>query len=155
MSEVLPFAAVTVNMGPTTVCDPHIDGRDLVWGWCMVFALGSFNSKHGGHLVLHEAKLIIEFGPGDIVFFPSGCVTHENIPIGAEEERYSITFYSAGDLFRYRDMGFRTVVSVNRHEYQAYEAGGDKRWEDGCSRYLTKAQVLERVKAHKPQPNGT
>lgn len=141
---MLPFAAATANMGPHTVCDPHRDAADLAYGWCVVWALGAFNSESGGHLVLHEPKLILEFARGDIIFIPSACITHENIPIDEEtEERYSLTMYSAGSLFRYRDLGFRTLESMSSKEKEEYEVRTAGYWEAGCNRFTTVEKVKE------------
>lgn len=141
--HTLPFAAVTANFGPQTVCDPHRDSQDLVWGWCVVWTLGTYDFEMGGHLVLHEAKLILEYAPGDIIFMPSGCILHENIPIQPGEERYSLTFYSAGQLFQYRDCGWRTVKKLPAGERAEHDAKGSERWEKGCNRFST----LEELKA--------
>ncbi|KIO15368.1 hypothetical protein M407DRAFT_51980, partial [Tulasnella calospora MUT 4182] len=61
---------------------------------------GKFNYKRGGQLVLHEYRLIIELQPGQLILFPSALITHCNIPLQKGEERYSLTLYSAGGLYR-------------------------------------------------------
>lgn len=134
-------------MGPRTVCKPHRDAANLVYGWCVVWALGTFDFTLGGHIVLHEAKLIIELGPGDMIFLPSACITHENIPIQETEQRYSVTLYSAGHLFRYRDCGFRTLdatKAADKDAWKRYESEGQNRWEDGCNRFATLKDLKER-----------
>jgi hypothetical protein len=73
---------------------------------CAVTALGDYNYKLGGHLVLWECKLVLEFPPGATVLLPSACISHSNIPIQANESRYSFTQYSAGSLFRFVDQNF-------------------------------------------------
>ncbi|KIO26192.1 hypothetical protein M407DRAFT_39023, partial [Tulasnella calospora MUT 4182] len=99
----VPFASLTANLGPQTVCWPHQDTKNLSNGVCVVLVLGSFNYQYGGHIVLHEARLVVEMKPGDALFLPSAIITHETIPIQAEETRYSLVFYSAGGLFRWQD----------------------------------------------------
>ncbi|KAF8879430.1 hypothetical protein CPB84DRAFT_1751652 [Gymnopilus junonius] len=55
------FPSTMFNLGPRTVCYPHRDFANLSFGFCAITALGSFNPKKGGHLVLWECGLVIEF----------------------------------------------------------------------------------------------
>ncbi|KZP11062.1 hypothetical protein FIBSPDRAFT_678375, partial [Athelia psychrophila] len=91
-----PFCALTINMGPQTVCLPHRDYWNVVYRTCPIGVLGPFNHRTGGQLILHEPKLVIELRRGDIMFIPSAAVTHENAPIVAGEKCYSFTQYTAG-----------------------------------------------------------
>ncbi|KAF8174537.1 hypothetical protein BJ912DRAFT_931392 [Pholiota molesta] len=63
-------------------CRKHRDTQNCPFGWCSITALGEFDHTQGGHLILDELKLIIEFPHAYIVFIPSATVTHYNIPIG-------------------------------------------------------------------------
>ncbi|THU76661.1 hypothetical protein K435DRAFT_587864, partial [Dendrothele bispora CBS 962.96] len=58
------FAAATFNFGPQTVALEHIDYINYIYGWCAVTALGNFDYRKGGHLVLWDLGLVIEFPPG-------------------------------------------------------------------------------------------
>ncbi|KAG8963807.1 hypothetical protein FRC00_004996 [Tulasnella sp. 408] len=134
----VPFAALTANLGPQTVCWPHRDIKNLANGICIVLVLGSFNHQLGGHIVLHEAALIVEMKPGEALFLPSAVVTHETIPIRSGETRYSLVFYSAGGLFRWQDCGSRTNTEFKAQDRQAYDvhfskAKAQKRWVAGCN----------------------
>lgn len=102
------WAAATFNFGPSTSCFKHIDSANLPFGWCGITALGEFNYKKGGHLVLWEARRAVEFPPGATVLIPSAAVTHSNTPIQRGECRYSFTQYTAGGIFRWVDQGFQT-----------------------------------------------
>ncbi|EKM80535.1 hypothetical protein AGABI1DRAFT_38194, partial [Agaricus bisporus var. burnettii JB137-S8] len=77
-------------------------------GWCAIFALGQFDSSLGGHLVLHDLKLMIPFPHGSCIMIPSAFLWHSNVPIRREEGRASLTFYTAGCLFRFIDNGCQT-----------------------------------------------
>ncbi|KAJ7737224.1 hypothetical protein B0H14DRAFT_3516363 [Mycena olivaceomarginata] len=57
--EVSAFAAVTFNFGPATITFPHTDALNLTWGWCAITALGAFDPRRGGHLVLWDLCLVI------------------------------------------------------------------------------------------------
>ncbi|KIO26893.1 hypothetical protein M407DRAFT_63542, partial [Tulasnella calospora MUT 4182] len=107
-TSILPFASLTVNLGPRTACNRHRDIKNRgAGGKCAVKVLGPYDSKCGGHIVLHELGLVVEMPPGDTIFFPSAIISHETIPIGADERRYSLVWYSAGGLFRWCDANFQ------------------------------------------------
>lgn len=92
------FCAITVNLGPQSVTKFHKDGGDFGTGIGGNTALGPFDGKKGGHLVLHEAKLVVQLLPGETLLFPTAMFTHENIGIGAEEERFSLATYTPGGM---------------------------------------------------------
>lgn len=99
------FACTTINFGPRVVTVPHRDHLNLAYGWCSITALGKFNPQEGGHLVLPELKLAIEFPPGATIFIPSAMFTHYNLPIEPFECRRTITQFSAGGLWRWVSYG--------------------------------------------------
>lgn len=104
-----PWAATTFNFGPQTVCFKHVDYHNLAFGWCSITALGEFDHKKGGHLVLWELGLVIEFPAGTTMLIPSATIHHSNTCIDAKERRYSFTQYTAGGIFRYVDNDYQTV----------------------------------------------
>ena len=99
--EDYPFAGFTFNIGPTACTKPHKDPHDLPWGWCSVTSLGSFDHTEGGHLVLWDLNMAIEFPPYSTIFIPSAIITHSNTAIGVTERRSSVTQYNATGLFRW------------------------------------------------------
>ena len=105
------FTATTVNYGPYSVCNDHTDSHNLPFGWCVVNAAGNFDLKHGGHLVLWDLGIAIEFSPGACIFLPSALLVHSNVAIQKGEERYSFTSYSAGVLFRWVGYGCQSEAS--------------------------------------------
>ncbi|KAJ3501444.1 hypothetical protein NLJ89_g9335 [Agrocybe chaxingu] len=126
------FMATTYNLGPQTVCFRHLDSGNLAFGWCAVTALGSFDSTKGGHLVLWECKLIIEFPPGSTILIPSALIHHSNTPIAKGETRFSFTQYAAGGLFRWVDHGFQTVEayreSLGKQALAELDERHSRRW---------------------------
>ncbi len=58
------WAATAFNFGPRTCSLRHRDFANLPFGWCSITSLGDFDPTKGGHLVLWELGLIIEFPPG-------------------------------------------------------------------------------------------
>ncbi|KAF8200835.1 hypothetical protein BJ912DRAFT_1019823 [Pholiota molesta] len=139
------FAASTYNLGPRTVCFRHTDFANLAYGWCAVTALGSFNPKTSGHLVLWECGLVIEFPPGSTILLPSAIVSHCNLSIGASETRYSFTQYTAGGLFRWVENDFKTTVayqaSLSPAELRDLDHRNENRWSLGLS-LLSQLEIL-------------
>ena len=130
------FAALSVNMGPQTICLPHRDKGNLSYGICTDFVLGDFDHTRGGHLVLHESRHIAELRPGAILLFPSSCITHENIPIQASETRFSMTTYSSGGLRRFCDQGLQVRRQWEARDPEAvrvHDEAGAARWAEGCA----------------------
>ncbi|KAJ6512807.1 hypothetical protein C8R45DRAFT_813029, partial [Mycena sanguinolenta] len=102
------WSACMFNLGPRTYTRPHCNFNNLAFGWCTITALRNFDYTHGGHLVLWDCKLIIEFPPGCTILIPSTAILHLNIPIGLGEHRYSFTQYMAGGVFQWVEWGFKS-----------------------------------------------
>ncbi|KAK7001896.1 hypothetical protein R3P38DRAFT_3326798 [Favolaschia claudopus] len=104
------WSACTFNLGPRTYTLGHRDFANLAFGWCAITALGNFDYTKGGHLVLWECKLVLEFPPGSTILIPSAALFHSNTLISAGESRYSFTQYTAGGLFRWVERGFKSEM---------------------------------------------
>ncbi|KAJ7818012.1 hypothetical protein B0H13DRAFT_1662247 [Mycena leptocephala] len=107
------FATATFNFGPATVTLPHLNFRNLAWGWCAITALGNFNPDRGSHLVLWDLKMIIRLPPGSTILLPSAILRHSNIKIFPHETRFSFTQFTPAGLFRWVYNGFRTDKDVD------------------------------------------
>jgi hypothetical protein len=99
--------AASFNFGQCTACFKHKDYGNLPFGMCCITALGDFDPMKGGHLVLWECRLVIEFPPGSSILIPSGSIHHSNVSIRPCETRYSMMQYAAGGLFRWVEHGFQ------------------------------------------------
>ncbi|KAJ7018317.1 hypothetical protein C8F04DRAFT_1199101 [Mycena alexandri] len=139
------WSACTFNLGPRTCCLGHRDFGNLAFGWCAVTALGHYDYTKGGHLILWDCKLIIEFPPGTTILIPSAAIFHSNIPIGVGERRYSFTQYTAGGLFRWIEHGFQSeeafFSSLSAEERVKEQAEARARWESGASLFCTVAEL--------------
>lgn len=143
-----PFAAVSVNFGPQTVCWNHLDLLNLAFGWCVILVLGKFDTARGGHIILHEPKLILEVCHGDIVFIPSAGIKHGTIPVEVTESRYSVTWYTAAAIFQWVVAGNRTLESLGKKRGSKTTPGPDgltdpERWLWGCSLFSTLRELRE------------
>jgi len=108
------FSAATFNFGPEVRTYRHKDFNNLSHGWCSITALGDFDPKAGGHLVLWELKKIIEFPAGSTIFIPSALVSHSNTPTSPSERRQSFTQYTAGSILRFMACGFQAKGSLRK-----------------------------------------
>ncbi|KAF8071454.1 hypothetical protein FPV67DRAFT_1447013 [Lyophyllum atratum] len=72
------YPAGTFNLGPETVTVLHNDGKNSRYNLCAVTVGGHFDSKRGGHLILYDLKLIIEFPRGSTILIPSALLRHGN-----------------------------------------------------------------------------
>ncbi|KAF8151597.1 hypothetical protein B0H34DRAFT_134590 [Crassisporium funariophilum] len=107
------YPACTLNLGPCTLTLDHTDPGNVAYGLCAITAMGNFEPKKGGHIILFDLKLVIEFPPGATVLIPSSVFRHGNTPIVGEGAwRMSLTQYCAGGLFRWVQYGFRTAKSL-------------------------------------------
>jgi hypothetical protein len=138
------WTAGTFNFGPQTVALKHRDFANLAFGLCAITALGQFDSKRGGHLVLWDMRLVIEFPPGATILIPSALLTHSNVPVQPGDVRMSFTQYCAGGLFRWVDQGFQTAASfkaVDEKGKRQFDQGSKERWEMGIGLYSTLSEL--------------
>src|ERR1700761_1401388 len=134
------FSCASFNFGPNVWTFKHRDVLNLPFGWCAIHALGRFNPKKGGHLILWDLKLIIEFPPGALILIPSATLSHSNIPVQKGEERASFTLFTAGGLFRFVDNGFRTedeLAAQDPVEFARVMECKKRRWKDGVELWST------------------
>ena len=142
------FPAASFNCGPQTVSLDHTDFNNLSHGLCALTALGSYNHTLGGHLILFNLKLVIQFPAGSTVLIPSGCVDHGNTPICEGETRLSIAQYAAGGLFRWVAYGFRSAKSLLKMKAgtrlkDQIDKGPGERWKEGLAMF-SKLDELQR-----------
>ncbi|KAJ6505359.1 hypothetical protein C8R45DRAFT_817559 [Mycena sanguinolenta] len=138
------FACAAFNFGPRVCTFKHRDVCNLPFGWCAVQALGNFDATKGGHLILWDVKLIVEFPAGALILLPSATIAHSNVPVADGDERISFTQFTAGNLFRYVDNGFRTqdqLASEDRAEYERMMALKELWWENGLKLFSSIAEL--------------
>lgn len=142
------FACATFNFGPTTCTFDHTDPGNLPFGWCAITALGNFDPTCGGHLVLWDLKLVLEFPPGATILIPSAALRHSNTAIQQGETRYSFTQYTAGGLFRWVDQGYQTSYSykakLSRAQKSREAARDVERWKMGVGLFSTLNSLQQR-----------
>lgn len=85
------FPTASYNFGPQMVCMKHKDFANLPFGMCPVTAFGSYNYTEGGHLILWDCPLVVEFPPGCTILLPSAVIAHSNVAIASHDTCYSFT----------------------------------------------------------------
>jgi hypothetical protein len=123
-----------------TVCNIHKDYLNFVVGGCVITALGHFDHRKGGHMVLKQPKLVVEFPHGMSIALPSASVGHGNIPIQEGETRSSFTQFTAGGIFRYVASGFRTDKVFKSEDPKGkaqFDSEQKQRWIDAIKLYST------------------
>ncbi|KAJ7027674.1 hypothetical protein C8F04DRAFT_1266784 [Mycena alexandri] len=140
------WCACTFNLGPQTCSLGHRDFANLAFGWCAITALGNFDYTKGGHLILWDCKIILEFPPGCTILLPSAAIFHSNIPIGPNERRYSFTQYSAGGVFRWIEHGFQSeeayLASLSSEERARDRTETRERWSKGVGLFSTLEELV-------------
>jgi hypothetical protein len=134
------WTTITFNFGPRTVCYVHRDPGNLAFGWCAITALGRFDPKRSGHLILWDMKLVIEFPPGSTILIPSATLRHSNVRLQEGETRVSFTQYTSGGLFRWVENGFRTIADFVRQDKKGKQRADEvskTRWEEGLKLFST------------------
>ncbi|KAJ7168422.1 hypothetical protein C8R43DRAFT_1121577 [Mycena crocata] len=124
---------------------PHLG---YIFGCSVFFAAGPFDPTKGGHLVLWDLKLVIEFPPGALILLPSATINHSNVPVQEGDKRVSFTQFTAGGLFRYVDNGFRTeaaLASESPKEYAKVLAQKETRWDMGLGLLSTMDELLSNL----------
>lgn len=108
--------SVAFNLGRQVATKKHIDVQNCPFGWCTITALGDFDATKGGHIILWDLKLVLEFPAGSCICLPSALITHSNIPTSSTETRMSFTQYCPGEIFRHIENGFRTDGNLEVHD---------------------------------------
>ncbi|KAJ6486642.1 hypothetical protein C8R45DRAFT_827956 [Mycena sanguinolenta] len=93
------FSCAAFNFGPRVCTFKHRDVCNLPFSWCAIQSLGNFDATAGGHLVLWDANLVVEFPAGALILLPSATIAHSNVPVREHEEHISFTQFTANNLF--------------------------------------------------------
>ncbi|KAJ7037287.1 hypothetical protein C8F04DRAFT_952936 [Mycena alexandri] len=144
------FSAAAFNFGPNVWTFKHRDVLNTPFGMCTVTAMGPFDATKGGHMILWELKLVIEFPAASTILIPSATITHSNLPVQDGDERASFTQYTGGGLMRYVDNGFRTEKELAAQDPAEYERLAElkgTRWEMGLGLLSTVDKLLEAVES--------
>ncbi|KAJ4478729.1 hypothetical protein C8J55DRAFT_430042, partial [Lentinula edodes] len=141
------YLCMTVNFGPSTWTHIHTDSKNDVRIPCAITTGGTFNHKAGGHLILWDFKLILEFPPGATILLPSALIRHSNLPVAVGETRISVTQYTAGGVRQWLEYGGRTEDEFCMQDPEGFTRAWAKRrenYKEGISLFCT----LEELNLH-------
>lgn len=147
---IYPTAAF--NFGPSAWTHRHRDVMNCAFGWCAIQALGSFDHKKGGHLILPDLELVMEFPPASVILIPSATLIHANIPVQSHEKRASFTQYCPGGLLRYVDNDFKNLVDIKKEEYKDLKRERLRQWSAGVAMYKTVKEIEAYGKGRESKP---
>ncbi|KAL0060295.1 hypothetical protein AAF712_012918 [Marasmius tenuissimus] len=141
------FASITCNFGPQVCTSIHTDAKNCSHSMCAITAVGQFQSSKGGHLVLPDLKVIIEFPSGCTFLLPSAILRHGYTRIQKHETRYSVTQYSAGGIFRWLEYGQRTEEQFRRQDPSGFRKAMEER-EGRWSRMINMFVTLDEIRSY-------
>ncbi|KAE9388857.1 hypothetical protein BT96DRAFT_960141 [Gymnopus androsaceus JB14] len=134
------YSCFTVNFGPSFWSYIHTDSKNDPGACCAITAGGDYDPEKGGHLILWDLKVIIEFPPGCTILLPSALLCHSNIPPQKGKTRVSFTQYTAGSIFRWLDFGGRTEEAFEQQDPEGYKKMLEMkhlRWEQLLANFCT------------------
>lgn len=108
-------------------------------------ALGKFDPTLGGHLILWDLGIAVEFPAGSTILIPSATLTHSNLPVQQGEIRMSFTQYASGGLFRFVHNGFRTEKVFAAQDPQGFAEMNElkgNRWLESLNLFSTVDELL-------------
>ncbi|KAJ8088949.1 hypothetical protein PM082_014196 [Marasmius tenuissimus] len=147
------FAATTFNLGPQTVTINHTDYHNRSDGFCAITLLSpttrGFEYTKGGHLILWDLGVVVEFPPCTTALLPSAILRHSNTVIGKGEQQSSLTQYTAGSLFCWVEHGFRCETSfyagLNKTELDSELEKDTCRWENAANNFAYFDDLVSKV----------
>lgn len=151
------FAGSHLNLGPETFSLRHRDWLNFAPGICALWA-GSrpgrkFDHTKGGHLVLWDLKLVIQFPAGSVILLPSALLEHSNLPIQKGETRISFAQYMAAGLVRWVHNGGMSDKSFKERAperlLREWVAHRENLWRDSLSLMKVFPEDTKIIKTHK------
>lgn len=130
---------------------PHVDHLNVPYGLCAVTCMGNFDHTRGGHLVLWDLEIVIQFPSGSTILLPSSTLRHSNVNLQEGETRHSVTFYTAGGLFRWVEYGCRTekeLKAQNPKGWKKVEAKRQQRGIDALQLFSTLDELKAKVQSN-------
>lgn len=131
------FPAATLNFGPLVLTVKHRDSQNKAEGMCSITSLGKFDYTEGGHLILYDLGLAIQFPAGSTILIPLALLSHGNIAFkpGSNAQRMSFTQYMAGGLFRWVRLGFRLRRDASEALNAEVDAEAPTAWEEALKHW--------------------
>ena len=110
------------------------------------WAYQRFDHTCSAHLVLEEARVVVEFPSASTALILSASCTHSNTAIQPGDQCLSMTQYAAGPLFRFVQNRFMTEDTFrlsDPSQWAENERLKDKAWERALKQIPTVASLIE------------
>lgn len=134
------YTGATFNLGPQAFCFGHFDGHNSVKVRCAITSMGSYDYRLGGHIVLEDFKIVIDFPPGWTCLLPSAVVRHGNTPVQPGETRYSFTQWISGSLFRWVRHGYQLAKDLDPQDRERLDGSAEDRLLETISLFTVHGQ---------------
>lgn len=143
-SKIGAYPCRSFNLGKQSLTYPHVDHCNLSHGWCAVTPLGNFTHQTGGHLVLWDFGLVIDFPAGSTILIPSSIIVHSNTAIKEGEKRYAVVQYVSGGLFRWVKNGYMTQHNAKGAPKEGIEQQTpEERWAKAVQMFTNISELAE------------
>ena len=144
------FPCRSFNLGEQSISFPHLDEGNLAQSWCSITPVGRFDPRIGGHIVLWDYGLVVEFPPGSTMLLPSALIRHSNTSIRPGESRYSIIQYASGGLFRWVHNGCMLerdwLSQASEEDLRKHQEERDLRWSKAVKMFTTLDELVGKAK---------
>ncbi|KAJ7601267.1 hypothetical protein DFH06DRAFT_1010621, partial [Mycena polygramma] len=118
---------------------PRLQDRDLTHGWRALTALGNYDSRYGGDIILWDDGWVIRFPPGATILFPAAVMRYSFVDVLPGEKQYTFSQYSPAGLYRYITNGYKSDSAFEREtsarEMEAVKSGRRRRMEAALKMY--------------------
>jgi hypothetical protein len=114
---------------------PRLQDQDVLHGWHALTALGMYDSRYGGNIILWDDGFVIRFPPGTTILFPAALMCYSFVKVQAGEKQYTLSQYSPAGLYGYITNGYvndstfehmadkRAMETMHRARGRRLEAG--------------------------------
>ncbi|KAJ7810041.1 hypothetical protein B0H13DRAFT_1667755, partial [Mycena leptocephala] len=119
------FPAVEFFLG-SDESPPRLDDLDMPWAWRGITALGDYNPRWGGELILWDEKKVVRFPPGSTFLFPASFIRYSFTQVREGETHYTFGQYAQAGLFRYLESGCRSEAMFEATAWTAEREARDR-----------------------------
>ncbi|KAJ7916472.1 hypothetical protein B0H13DRAFT_1609353, partial [Mycena leptocephala] len=120
------FPAVEFFLG-SDESPPTLHDLDMMWSWRALTALGEYNARWGGELILWDEKKIFKFPPGATFLFPGRLIRYSFTQVRCSfSSEYSFGQYAHAGLFRYVENGFMSEANFEATAWKLQREARDR-----------------------------
>jgi hypothetical protein len=126
---------------------PRLDDLEMLWGWRALTALGNYNARWGGELILWEEKKVIAFPVGATFLFPAAFTRYSFTQVRAGEQQFGFAQYSQAGSFRHIENGFRNEAAFETQAWKSTREARNRMKDGRMATALAMYSVVEDLDA--------